>query len=198
MTRFAEDHDWTQALLAMEETYRTSPGLGFHDQMEVQLRESDLILVRWLAERPSGRDPETLMNRDHLPTLERITDALQEEHQKELTPAQGMPYVTKTIKKRLSGQHLGLLRPLGSLEAHAAGTVKWAVSDLFARFQLRVLEPAVTVTAASDLDDDNIAENRASALAQDWKAGVRKDYAICSRWAQTICPRRAPSQHATI
>ena len=55
--------EWTRQFLTMEEVYRTSPGGEFKDQMEVQLKSPDVELIRWLAERPEGRDISDALRR---------------------------------------------------------------------------------------------------------------------------------------
>ncbi|MCY4305055.1 MAG: ATP-binding protein, partial [Aestuariivita sp.] len=54
-----DDGAWTRQFMKREEHRRTSPGEGFQDQMEVQLRPSDCAIVRWLGEKPEGRNLAT-------------------------------------------------------------------------------------------------------------------------------------------
>ncbi len=69
-SQIADNREWTRQFLEAERIYRTSPGGSFHNQMEVELRASDLALVRWLASRPSGYNIDRdLRHRSHRVSL---------------------------------------------------------------------------------------------------------------------------------
>ena len=75
------DSEWTHQFLMMEEVHWKNPGGGFKDQMEVQLRPSDFHIVRWLAEKPSGRNIERdIQHRDHYDIFQHLKSALQREY----------------------------------------------------------------------------------------------------------------------
>jgi len=139
-TQIPDDVEWTRKFLEVEEVYRTTPGGRFNSQMEVELRASDLALVRWLASRPSGYTINTaLRDRSYRTVFKKIKTALQKEHPDEkIADTDVSDKVHDAIWKRLSGDHLGLLEKKPYLDDRA--DVKWRVCDNFVRFQLAVLE----------------------------------------------------------
>ena len=136
-----DDDEWTRRFLAAEDRHRKNPGGRFKDQMEVQLRSSDLILVRWLAEKPSGRHIlNDLKKTENQPIFQRIKTALQREYRAEDINDEAVEIkINDAIEQRLSGTHLGFLRPRELLNSD--GIIKWAVNDHFAQFQMQVIEP---------------------------------------------------------
>lgn len=163
-SRIPDDTDWTRRFLEIEEIYRKSPDGPFQNQMEVELRPSDLAIVRWLASQPSGYSIETdLRHRDHRPVFDTIKTALRKEQPGEdLTDADISDKVHDVIRKRLSGEHLGLLRSRAPLNSE--GKVKWSVADHFARFQLRVLEPFADVAHVDAGESDVLDSDRLGAF----------------------------------
>ncbi|MCY4152342.1 MAG: AAA family ATPase [Aestuariivita sp.] len=139
-SRIADDREWTSQFLEVEGIYRTSPGGGFYNQMEVELRASDLALVRWLASRPSGYNiTRDLRHRAHRVHFNKIKMAVQREQPDEkVTDSDVAAEVEEAIRSRLSGDHLGLLERKPYWDDRK--DIKWRVCDNFARFQVEVLE----------------------------------------------------------
>jgi len=136
--QISDDGDWTCRFLAMEDRYRNLPDGPFYSQMEVELRPSDVAIVRWLASRPSGYSIDTdLGHRKHRAAFETIKMALQKDYPDEDISDRNVPEkVQDAIQKRLSGEHLGLLDARSPLNSE--NKTKWSVSDNFARFQLNM------------------------------------------------------------
>ena len=164
-SQILNDEEWSRQFLKMEDLHRTSPNGPFHSQMEVELRPSDLALVRWLASRPSGYSIDTdLGHRDHRQAFNAIKTALQKEQPDEnISDTNILDKSHDAIRKRLSGEHLGLLDTRSPLDS--ASKTKWFVCDNFARFQLNVFK--------TDNIDDQWAENENEIIETDRLADMR-------------------------
>ena len=164
-SRIPDDSAWTREFMKREEHRRTSPGEGFQDQMEVQLRSSDLAIIRWLAEKPSGRNLATdLTAAASRPAVHAIRKALQKEHpDTDVSDAETVrTLIEEAIDRRLSDAHLGLLRARAPLDSESR--IKWSVNDNFARFQLQGLEPFAPRIRADERAHQVLATERVSAL----------------------------------
>ncbi|MCY4303654.1 MAG: AAA family ATPase, partial [Aestuariivita sp.] len=58
-SQIPDDGEWTRQFMECEEAHRQTRDGAFHRQMEIELRESDRAIVRWLAEKPEGRNLAT-------------------------------------------------------------------------------------------------------------------------------------------
>ncbi|MCY4151846.1 MAG: AAA family ATPase [Aestuariivita sp.] len=166
-SRILDDAEWTRKFLEMEEQFRSAPGGEFHSQMEVELRASDLALVRWLASRPSGYNiKQDLRQRAHRGPLKKIKATLQNELLDEsLSDAEVTEKVEDAIRYRLSGDHLGLLKK--KIYFDDPTDEKWHVCDNFARFQLQVLEQ-IQIAAEKDptvITPENVNRRRRRLMA---------------------------------
>ncbi len=164
-SRISDDTDWTRRFLDWEEHRRISPGEGFQDQMEVQLRPSDQAIVRWLAEKPEGRNLATdLTAPANRAAFQAIRSALQKDDPEAIlsTPADVRTHVEDAIRRRLSAAHLGLLRERAPLDSE--DTIKWSVADNAARFELQGLEPFAQARGADKIAQQVLATERMSAL----------------------------------
>ena len=135
--------------------------------MEIELRESDLIIVRWLAQKPAGRNIDEAFTKTVNDTckiaLRDIHLALKKEHsQKTLTPDAAKNKINIAITTRLSGDHLGILRSRAPL--NSKGKVKWSVADNFARFQMQVLEPFAQIPHTNEDERNVLSLNSLAAL----------------------------------
>ncbi|MCY4304708.1 MAG: AAA family ATPase [Aestuariivita sp.] len=147
-----DDAEWTRQFLECEEAHRQTRDGAFHRQMEIELRESDRAIVRWLAEKPEGRNLTTdLKTRESRPAVNRIKKELQKEHPNtDISDYEkARTLIEEAIEQRLSSGHLGLLQARAPLDSE--DRIKWSVSDNFARFQLQVLEKAESDRVDLDL-----------------------------------------------
>ncbi|MCY4287688.1 MAG: hypothetical protein OXC63_03765 [Aestuariivita sp.] len=165
-TQISDDADWTRQFLAMEDSYRKLPDGPFHSQLEVELRASDLAIIRWLASRPSGYSINTdLKDSDHCSAFAEIKTALQQERpDEEISDDNISEKVSDAIQKRMSGEHLGLLAAHSPLNSEKS--TKWSVSDNFAQFQLKIFNAGEIDEQWTDNENeitemDRLAEMRA-------------------------------------
>ncbi|MCY4153109.1 MAG: AAA family ATPase [Aestuariivita sp.] len=164
-SRIPDDAEWTRQFLAREEAHRQTRDGAFHRQMEIELRESDRAIVRWLAEKPEGRNLATDLDAPaHREAVHAIKTALQNEVPSTAVsdPEDMHTRVHDAIENRLSGAHLGLLR--GRAPIDSEDTIKWSVVDNFARFQLQVLEPFAQGSHPDESAHQVLATERVSAL----------------------------------
>jgi len=159
-----DNAEWTRQFLEMEEVYRTSPSGEFKDQMEVQLKSPDVELIRWLAERPEGRDISDALRRTKKdPSLVLLQSALKSKQpDKPVNNKAIEKYIYDAIDRRLGSAHLGLLNSRAPLDSE--DKVKWCVSDNFTRFQIKGLEPFTNIAHVEDGEKDVLEFDRVAAV----------------------------------
>ncbi|MCY4289768.1 MAG: ATP-binding protein [Aestuariivita sp.] len=164
-SRIPDDTAWTREFLEREEAHRQTRDGAFHRQMEIELRESDRAIVRWLAAKPEGRNMATdLAAPAERAAVQAIQTALQKDHPETDVSdhATARTLIEEAIERRLSGAHLGLLQACAPLDS--ADQIKWSVVDNFARFQLQGLEPFAQGVRAAESEHQILAKDRVSAL----------------------------------